>query len=76
MAYRPIGCLFHYTEFRLVLLLVLVGVTLFISIPNQQDISYYHMISDEDYQAGECHNSDLTEVRNNVYLLKKADSGI
>jgi len=31
--------------------LVLVGVTLFISIPDRQDISYYHMISEEEYQA-------------------------
>lgn len=31
--------------------LVLVGVTLFISIPDRQDISYYHMIDEEDYQA-------------------------
>ena len=33
------------------LCLVLVGVTLFISIPERQDIRYYHMIDDEDYQA-------------------------
>jgi hypothetical protein len=31
--------------------LVLVGITLFISIPDRQNISYYHMINDEDYQA-------------------------
>jgi hypothetical protein len=123
--------------------LVLVGVTLFISIPDRHDIPYYHMINKEDYQAfvwikenvgekydraildpwkatsftaitgkkvytrihsfpkpsddtarafleggcsntaflreggisiiyteSECHNPDLTEVRENVYLLK------
>ena len=31
--------------------LVLVGLTLFISIPDRQDIPYYHMIDEEDYQA-------------------------
>lgn len=29
--------------------LVLVGVTLFVSIPDRQDISYYHMINEEEY---------------------------
>jgi hypothetical protein len=127
------------------LCLVLVGITLSISIPDRQDIPYYHMINEEDYQAfiwikdnvgeeydraildpwkatsftaitgkkvytrihafpkpsdnaatsfleegcrdtaflkeggisviyteQECHNPDLTEVRENVYLLKKS----
>jgi hypothetical protein len=31
------------------LCLVLVGVTLFFTIPDRQDIPYYHMIDDEDY---------------------------
>lgn len=31
------------------LCLVLVGVSLFITIPDRQDIPYYHMIDDEDY---------------------------
>jgi len=31
--------------------LVLVGVILFISIPDRQDTPYYHMIDDEDYQT-------------------------
>ncbi len=31
--------------------LVLVGITLFISIPDRQETSYYHMITEEDYQA-------------------------
>ncbi len=30
---------------------VLVGLTLSITIPDQQDIRYYHMIDDEDYEA-------------------------
>lgn len=128
--------------------IVLVVLTLFISIPDRQDIPFYHMINEEDYQAfvwikenvgedydkaildpwkatpftaitgkmvytrihafpkpsdeeaaeflaascndtaflkergislvytvGECHNSDLAEVRKNIYLLKKADNG-
>jgi hypothetical protein len=128
--------------------LVLVGVTLFTSIPDRQDTSYYHMIDEEDYQAfvwikenlgkeydrvllepwkataftavtgkkvysrihafpknidiaarsfledgctdtaflkkrgisviyteHECRNPDLTEVRENVYMLKEARSG-
>ena len=33
------------------LCLVLVGVTLFISIPDRQDIPYYHMINEEEYQS-------------------------
>ncbi len=33
------------------LCLVLVGVTLFISIPDRQDTPYYYMIDDEDYQT-------------------------
>jgi hypothetical protein len=33
------------------LCLVLIGVTLFLSIPDRQDIPYYHMINEEDYQA-------------------------
>jgi hypothetical protein len=124
--------------------LVLVGITLFIAIPDRQNIPCYHMINDEEYQVfvwikdnvgeeygkaildpwkatpfvaitgkkvytrihayptpsdeeaskflsqgcsdtaflkendisiiyttGKCHNSDLTKVRENVYLLKK-----
>jgi len=34
-----------------VLSLVIVAITLFISIPDRQDIPYYHMIDEEDYQA-------------------------
>ena len=33
------------------LCLVLVGVTLFISIPERQDTPYYHMINEEEYRA-------------------------
>lgn len=34
-----------------ILCLVLVGLTLAIAIPNRQNIPYYHMIDEEDYQA-------------------------
>ena len=34
-----------------ILCLVLVGLTLFMSIPSRQNTPYYHMIDDEDYQA-------------------------
>jgi len=34
-----------------ILCLVLIGVTLAIYIPNRQEIPYYHMIDEEDYQA-------------------------
>ena len=33
------------------LCLVIVGITFYISIPHRQNIQYYHMIDDEDYQA-------------------------
>lgn len=42
-----------------VLCLVLIGLTLAISIPERQDTPYYHMISQEDYEA-------FTWIRNNV----------
>lgn len=34
-----------------ILCLVLVGITLTIAIPDRQNISYYHMIDSEDYEA-------------------------
>jgi len=34
-----------------ILCLVLIGLTLYIAIPDRQNTSYYHMIDEEDYQA-------------------------
>lgn len=34
-----------------ILCMILIGVTLYVAIPARQDIPYYHMINNEDYQA-------------------------
>lgn len=50
------------------LCVVLVGVTLGIAIPDRQDIPYYHMIDDKDYQAFVWIDENLDENYDKVLL--------